>query len=155
VLRDRLIARIRREGPLPFEEFLRVALYDPGEGYFATGPLRSVKEGDFLTSPEVSPLFGETIAHFVAAEAGRIGANPVDVLEVGAGSGSLLRPLLDALEVPSRVQGGEGLGGRPGAVGGAFIGGLGWRGDRGVLPWQFSYDLLRRRWGWIRNPHYS
>jgi len=41
-----------------------------------TGPLRSAKEGDFLTSPEVSPLFGETIARFVAAEAERIGGNP-------------------------------------------------------------------------------
>jgi SAM-dependent MidA family methyltransferase len=102
VLRDCLIARIRREGPLPFDEFMRAALYDPGEGYFATGPLRSAKEGDFLTSPEVSPLFGETIARFVAAEAKRIGADPVDVLEVGAGSGSLLRPLLDALSVPAR-----------------------------------------------------
>ena len=102
MLRERLIARIRREGPLPFDEFMRVALYDPAEGYFATGPLRSAKEGDFLTSPEMSPLFGETIARFVAAEAGRIGADLVDVVEVGAGSGSLLRPLLDALGVPSR-----------------------------------------------------
>jgi len=103
VLRDRLIARIRREGPLPFDEFMRAALYDPEEGYFAAGPLRSQKAGDFLTSPEVSPLFGETIAHFVAAEAERIGADPVDVLEVGAGSGSLLRPLLDALGIPVRA----------------------------------------------------
>ena len=107
MLRDRLIARIRREGPLPFDEFMRVALYDPDEGYFTTGPLRSAKEGDFLTSPEVSPLFGETIARFVAAEAKRVGAEPVDVLEVGAGSGSLLRPLLDAVGVavrPSAVE---------------------------------------------------
>ncbi len=81
---------------------MRAALYDPNAGYFATGPLRSAKEGDFLTSPEVSPLFGEIIARFVAAEAGRIGADTVDVVEVGAGSGSLLRPLCDALEVPAR-----------------------------------------------------
>ena len=104
MLRDRLIARIRQEGPLPFDEFMRAALYDSAEGYFATGPLRSAKEGDFLTSPEVSPLFGETIACFVAAEAARIGADPVDVLEVGAGSGSLTRPLLDAVPVPARAR---------------------------------------------------
>jgi len=104
VLRELLIARIRREGPLPFDEFMRVALYDPDAGYFATGPLRSAKEGDFLTSPEVSPLFGETIARAVAAEARRIGTDTVDVLEVGAGSGSLLRPLLGALDVPARPR---------------------------------------------------
>ncbi len=81
---------------------MRAALYDPDAGYFATGPLRSAKEGDFLTSPEVSPLFGETIARVVAAESRRVGTDMVDVLEVGAGSGSLLRPLLDALEIPAR-----------------------------------------------------
>lgn len=103
MLRDRLIERIRREGPLPFDQFMRAALYDPAAGYFAAGPLRSAQSGDFLTSPEVSPLFGETIARFVAAEAGRIGAERVDLLEVGAGSGSLLAPLLAALEVPVRA----------------------------------------------------
>ena len=83
---------------------MRAALYDPEAGYFATGPLRSEKAGDFLTSPEVSPLFGETIARFVEAEAGRIGADPVDLVEVGAGSGSLLRSLLDALGVSALVR---------------------------------------------------
>jgi SAM-dependent MidA family methyltransferase len=102
-----LIDRIEREGPLPFDEFMRVALYDPDGGYFATGPLRSVKDGDFLTSPEVSPLFGETIARFADAEAERIEAETVDVIEAGAGSGTLLRPLLDALEWSARVWGVE------------------------------------------------
>jgi SAM-dependent MidA family methyltransferase len=103
VLRDRIFQRIRDEGPMPFDEYMRLVLYDPDEGYFATGPLRSDREGDFLTSPEVSPLFGETIARFVDAEAQRIGAEPVDVVEVGAGSGSLLRPLLDALRAGARA----------------------------------------------------
>lgn len=82
---------------------MRVALYDPEGGYFATGPLRSTREGDFLTSPEVSRLFGETIARFVASEGERIEADPVDVIEVGAGTGSLLRPLLEGLDRPARV----------------------------------------------------
>lgn len=97
MLADLLRDRITRNGPIPFDEFMRIALYEPGAGYFASGPLRSERRGDFLTSPEVSPLFGETLGRFAAAESGRIGADPVDVVEVGAGSGSLLRPLLDHL----------------------------------------------------------
>ncbi|MCJ7725193.1 MAG: SAM-dependent methyltransferase [Acidimicrobiia bacterium] len=95
-MRDELIARISTEGPLPFEEFMRTALYDPVGGFFAGAVLRSDKEGDFLTSPEVSPMFGETLAALVKGEARRIGTDAPDIVEVGAGSGSLLRPLLDA-----------------------------------------------------------
>ena len=76
---------------------MRAALYDPGGGFFAGAVLRSEKEGDFLTSPEVSPMFGETLAVFVTGEAARIGLEAPDIVEAGAGSGSMLRPLLDAL----------------------------------------------------------
>src|SRR5512143_3895521 len=82
---------------------MQAALYDPDEGYFATGPLRSAREGDFLTSPEVSPLFGATLARFVEAEARRIGADPVTVVDAGAGSGALLRALLDERRVEVRA----------------------------------------------------
>ena len=49
-----VMTRLQRrlaEGDLPFDEFMAIALYDPGEGYFATGPLRSEAAGDFLTPP--------------------------------------------------------------------------------------------------------
>ncbi len=81
---------------------MELALYDETAGYFSTGRLRSDQGGDFLTSPEVSPLFGETIARFVGAERERIG-EPLTLVEVGGGSGSLLRPLLDDLDVAPRV----------------------------------------------------
>lgn len=100
VLLDRLRERIEAEGPIPFEEFMAASLYDPDHGFFATGPLRSAGEGDFLTSPEVSPWFGKTIS--VAIEP-HVDASWT-LVEVGAGSGSLLRPLLADLAVPlSRV----------------------------------------------------
>jgi SAM-dependent MidA family methyltransferase len=112
-LLERLIAQIRSAGPIPFEEFQSVALYDPDDGFFGSGKLRSAKEGDFLTSPEVSPLFGETVAVWVNGildDLGRRGigsrhressgpSSPV-LVEIGAGSGSLLRPLLGPLEHP-------------------------------------------------------
>ncbi|HEY7704745.1 MAG TPA: hypothetical protein VID03_07960, partial [Acidimicrobiia bacterium] len=98
MLRERLVERIRVEGPLPFEAFMETALYDPDGGFFTGERLRSVKAGDFLTSPEVSPMFGEMIGRFVSHERDRVG-EPFVLAEVGAGSGSLLRPLLDQLEV--------------------------------------------------------
>ncbi len=92
--------RIAAGGPIPFEEFMGACLYDPDFGFFATGPLRSAKSGDFLTSPEVSPAFGTTLARYVDAERDRIGVDGFGVVELGAGSGSLLEPLLAALPAP-------------------------------------------------------
>ncbi|MGH8935527.1 MAG: class I SAM-dependent methyltransferase [Acidimicrobiia bacterium] len=98
VLKDHLLDRIGRHGPIPFEEFMGTALYDSEQGYFTSGSLRSVKEGDFLTSPEVSPLFGQMLARFVDRERQRIGDPPdFTVVDVGAGSGSLLRSLVQSL----------------------------------------------------------
>jgi SAM-dependent MidA family methyltransferase len=94
-LLERLVHKIRSQGPIPFEEFQSIALYDAEGGFFGAGKLRSVKEGDFLTSPEVSPLFGETLAVLVDQVVAGMTA-PV-LVEAGAGSGSLLRPLLAAL----------------------------------------------------------
>ncbi len=82
---------------MPFERFMEQALYHPIHGFFGSGQLRSVKAGDFLTSPEVSPLFGETLGRFISLEHERLG-EPFKLIEVGAGSGSLLGPLLASLD---------------------------------------------------------
>lgn len=77
---------------------MQMALYDPDCGYFTAGPLRSHRGGDFLTSPEVSPEFGATLARYVDGEYRRLGApDGFTLVEVGAGSGSLLEPLLGEL----------------------------------------------------------
>ena len=127
-LKKILLAQIAGSGPMPFERFQRAALYDSEHGFFSKGELRSTKAGDFLTSPEVSPLFGETLARFVEEEKARVGppaggkgpaaelrvGGPVgdsrdwdqesfDLVEVGAGSGSLLKPLLANLSFTPRV----------------------------------------------------
>ena len=121
-LTDRIRERIVVEGPLPFEVFQAMALYDPGGGFFTSEVLRSTKGGDFLTSPEVSPLFGAMLARFVNHAWHRIGRpGQASVVEVAAGSGSLLRPLLEGLEFeadawaieasPAACRALEGLGG--------------------------------------------
>ncbi|MFZ0015638.1 MAG: SAM-dependent methyltransferase [Acidimicrobiia bacterium] len=96
-LKQRILAEIAAGGPMPFERFMEMALYD-AEGFFGGDRLRSDKGGDFLTSPEVSPLFGETLATWVRSVHARIG-DPFQVVEVAAGSGSLLRPLLAEMDV--------------------------------------------------------
>lgn len=92
-IQDEIAAR----GPMPFDRFMELALYHP-EGFFGGAELRSEKAGDFLTSPEVSPAFGETLASHVAEEQARIG-DPFTLVEVAGGSGSLLRPLLATYDV--------------------------------------------------------
>jgi SAM-dependent MidA family methyltransferase len=81
---------------------MQLALYDPEGGFFTTGKLRSQRGGDFLTSPEVSALFGETLARFVEQERERIG-QPFEVVEVAAGSGSLIGPLTRVADVEAWV----------------------------------------------------
>ena len=96
-MRDVIAAEVAESGPIPFERFMQLALY--GEtGFFSSTRLRSEKAGDFLTSPEVSPMFGETLAAFVRSERDRIG-EPFRLIEVAGGSGSLLRSLLHEIDV--------------------------------------------------------
>lgn len=101
-LKQRIRNEIRAHGPMPFEQFMELALYD-SEGFFGGETLRSERAGDFLTSPEVSRLFGETLVRFVDLERERIG-DPFEVVEVGAGSGSLLKPLLGETHVAVRAE---------------------------------------------------
>jgi SAM-dependent MidA family methyltransferase len=98
-LKQRIVTEINDTGPIPFERFMELALYD-SEGFFGGDTLRSARSGDFLTSPEVSPLFGETLAVYVGRIRQAIG-EPFQVVEVAAGSGSLLRPLLESIDVPA------------------------------------------------------
>jgi SAM-dependent MidA family methyltransferase len=91
-MKSRLIERIGRTGPIPFDEFMEICLYDQEDGYFASGAVRSGERGDFVTSPEVSPWFGTLLGRW-AIEAAQ--ANDAILVEVGAGSGSLLEPLVE------------------------------------------------------------
>ncbi|MCE2530029.1 MAG: SAM-dependent methyltransferase [Acidimicrobiia bacterium] len=103
-LKERIRQLIGREGPIPFDRFMDMALYDPDGGYFSSGPLRSQAGGDFLTSPETSGEFGATLARFVDKEFRRLGrAAGFTLLEVGAGSGTLLSPLLGVLDWAPRT----------------------------------------------------
>ena len=84
-MRDRIAA----EGPLPWSAVQEVALYHPDHGFYA-GPGRAGRRGDFLTSPEVGPLFGAVVARALDAGWERSGRpSTFVVVEVGAGPGTL------------------------------------------------------------------
>ena len=80
-MKVKLLSAIDETGPMPFEVFMEYALYDTENGFFGAGDLKSVKAGDFLTSPEVSPMFGEAIGRLVQSEHDRIG-DPFVLVEV-------------------------------------------------------------------------
>ena len=91
-------------GWLPFDRFMAIALYEPGLGYYARSRklFGTLPEdgSDFITAPELSPLFGRALAVQVAQALDAAGSG--QVLEFGAGSGALALALLQALG--SRVQ---------------------------------------------------
>ena len=77
-------------GSISFADFMRAALYAPGLGYYTAGATKLGLGGDFVTAPEMSPFFGAALADAFAA----MGAT--QVLELGAGSGTLARDFLAA-----------------------------------------------------------
>jgi SAM-dependent MidA family methyltransferase len=97
-MRTYLGARIADAGgALPFDRYMDAALYAPGLGYYVNGRRRFGADGDFVTAPEISPLFGACVANQVAECLAGVGAGAA-VLEVGAGSGRLAADLLQGLE---------------------------------------------------------
>jgi SAM-dependent MidA family methyltransferase len=93
---DALSRRIDAEGGwIALEAYLRFVLYAPGLGYYVAGTRKFGPAGDFVTAPELSPLFGAALAVEVCAHLARHGG---EVIELGAGSGSLAADLLRGLE---------------------------------------------------------
>jgi len=98
---ERLTDLIRRElteqgGAVPFDRFMELALYAPGLGYYVAGSRKLGAEGDFVTAPEISPLFGRCLARQCVQVLEGTGGG--DILEFGAGSGALARVLLEELD---------------------------------------------------------
>jgi len=90
--------RIERDGPLTAAEFIDLALYHPAHGYYATAARRSGRAGDFYTSVDVGPLFGELVAAQLV-EMWEVMGRPArfDLVEAAAGNGRLARDVLDAV----------------------------------------------------------
>ena len=100
-LSTRIAAEIaRRGGWLSFARYMEMALYEPGLGYYSNPGQVFGAAGDFVTAPELTPLFGATLARQVSPwlkDPALAGSGQM-VLEVGGGSGMLAAQLLNALD---------------------------------------------------------
>nr|VFJ97137.1 MAG: SAM-dependent methyltransferase, MidA family [Candidatus Kentron sp. H]VFJ97883.1 MAG: SAM-dependent methyltransferase, MidA family [Candidatus Kentron sp. H]VFK03149.1 MAG: SAM-dependent methyltransferase, MidA family [Candidatus Kentron sp. H] len=99
---DRIRAEMRPQGghseqnaALPFDGFMALALYAPGLGYYQSQDPKFGEPGDFITAPEVSPLFSRCIARQVGEII--VELNGGEIFEVGAGSGVMAADIMDEL----------------------------------------------------------
>jgi SAM-dependent MidA family methyltransferase len=95
-LRDLIHREIKDCGPMTFARYMELALYAPGLGYYSAGLNKFGRRGDFVTAPELGPVFAQSmaisLADFLRADATRC------VLEIGAGSGAFARDFLQQLQ---------------------------------------------------------
>jgi SAM-dependent MidA family methyltransferase len=104
----RLGKRLRAEiadagGAIGFERFMELALYAPGLGYYSAGARKFGAEGDFITAPELSPLFARCLAAQCAEVLVALGGG--DILELGAGTGALAAGMLAKLSELRQLPG--------------------------------------------------
>lgn len=92
---DVIRAAITERGPIPFRDFMDLALYHQQHGYYRSRRDKMGREGDYLTSPEVSPVFGVLVGRQLREMWQALGSPArYDVVEAGPGSGRLARDIL-------------------------------------------------------------
>jgi SAM-dependent MidA family methyltransferase len=97
-----IIDKIKNEGPITFESFMDMALYQPELGYYSSPHTTIGKEGDFYTSPHLHPAFGAMIARQLM-EMWKFMQKPSEfhAVEIGAGIGYVCKDIFDYLRRPS------------------------------------------------------
>lgn len=96
---ERIRDEIRRDGPMSFARFMELALYDPEGGYYRSAEARPGRAGDFLTAPELHPIFGATLSTGLREVWEQLGRpDPFVIREHGAGSGALALGILGGID---------------------------------------------------------
>ena len=96
-LSDIVIDRIQKQGPISFHDFMEMALYYPGEGYYTSNREKLGPAGDYYTSPYLTCLFGEMLAGQLEEMWHALDCQPFTIVEYGAGTGLLCRDILHRL----------------------------------------------------------
>ncbi len=98
-------------GWIPFDQYMHMALYQPGLGYYSAGAKKFGAVGDFVTAPELSDLFGRCLAQPIlqVLQCAQFAENTPAILELGAGQGKLAAQILLALQQAGLADSASGL----------------------------------------------
>lgn len=82
-------------GKIPFSKFMEYCLYAPGLGYYSAGAAKFGQAGDFVTAPEISNLFGQSLAeYYLEFKLKNFSNDKLNIIEIGAGTGKLAKDIL-------------------------------------------------------------
>lgn len=105
LLQNLIATEIRlQQGWIPFSRYMELLLYAPDLGYYSGGAAKLGKDGDFTTAPEITPLFGATLAQLTTELLDSSPALKPQILEFGAGSGQLAFDILSELATAQTLQ---------------------------------------------------
>lgn len=97
-LSEIIIQKIRKQGPISFQDFMEMCLYYPGLGYYSSPAEKIGSNGDFYTSPSLTPIFGAMIGRQLEEMWQVLGEKPFTIVEYGAGTGALCHDILFYLQ---------------------------------------------------------
>jgi len=105
-LQEKIIRRIKSNGPVTFETFMEMALYEPELGYYASQNTKIGRKGDFYTSPHLHPVFGVMIGKQIEEMWELMGKpNNFQIIEMGSGAGYVCKDMLEYLSASRcRIQ---------------------------------------------------
>ncbi|XP_040577121.1 protein arginine methyltransferase NDUFAF7, mitochondrial [Lepeophtheirus salmonis] len=104
-LERELCQMIRFSGPIPIAQYMREVLSNPVSGYYAAHNRTDTYTSDFITSPEVSQMFGECLGVWLLNEWAKMGTpRPLQLVEFGPGTGLLMKDILRTFETLLRTK---------------------------------------------------
>jgi SAM-dependent MidA family methyltransferase len=98
LLTEKIISKIKQDGPISFSDFMDMALYYPSLGYYTSPEKKIGRQGDYYTSPVLSELFGQMIAKQLEEMWQQLEKKPFTIVEYGAGTGIMCRDILHYLK---------------------------------------------------------
>lgn len=98
-----IIQKIKQQGPISFQDFMEMSLYDPDRGYYTSPGNKIGHSGDFYTSSCLTPVFGALVGRQLEEMWVNLGKGPFTIVEYGAGTGTLCWDILSYLQNNPRL----------------------------------------------------